>query len=129
MRSVLLDTHVALWVMLDSPKLPKNIRKLATAAQVRLIFHQVSTWEIQIKYELGKLPLPMAPGEFISDAVETTGFSYERIDDDAIFMLGKLPQLHRDPFDRLLVAHAAVKGWEFATVDEQIARYPVRVFR
>lgn len=49
--------------------------------------------------------------------------------DDAIFMLGKLPAIHRDPFDRLLVAHAIVHGWELATVDRRVMDYPVRIFR
>jgi PIN domain nuclease of toxin-antitoxin system len=128
MRTILLDTHVALWVLVDSPHLPAAVRAAAGQSGIRWVFHQVSTWEIQIKHDLGKLPLPASPGTFLPNAIEQSGLAYERIEDDAIFMLPKLPDHHRDPFDRLLIAHAAVHGWEVATVDEQVMRYPVRIF-
>ena len=86
MRTVLLDTRIALWLLTDSPKLPATIRQAAD-------------------------------------------MSYETISDHAIFMLGKLPQVHRDRFDRLLAAHGAVGGWELATVDERLMRYPIRIWR
>jgi len=65
------------------------------------VFHQVSTWEIQIKYDLGKLPLPQPPSAFLREALTDSGIGYADIEDDGIYMLGKLPDWHRDPFDRL----------------------------
>lgn len=127
MRTVLLDTHVALWLFTDDPRLPESVRRDALSPDIRWLFHQVSTWEIQIKYDLGKLPLPQPPSAFLKAAIRDSGLQYTPIEDEGIFMLSKLPSLHRDPFDRLLVAHAVVHGWEIATVDEQVMRYPVRV--
>ncbi len=58
-----------------------------------------------------------------------SGFAFRPLQNDAIFMLGRLPPIHRDPFDRLLVATALVNGWEIATVDSAMEKYPVRLVR
>lgn len=129
MRTALLDTHVALWLLTDDRRLPSAIRAAAARGDTNFVFHQVSLWEVQIKYDLGRLPLPQAPAAFLRQAIRDSGLGYAEIEDEGIFMLGKLPDWHRDPFDRLLVAHAAVHGWELATVDETVMRYPIRVFR
>ena len=127
MRQVLVDTQVALWLLLDAAELPSTYRALAQQPSVHWIFHQVSLWEIQIKFDLGKLPLPRAPETFLPQAVTEAGFARAPIEDEGIFMLGKLPPIHRDPFDRLLVAHALLHGWEIASTDREIAQYPVRI--
>jgi PIN domain nuclease of toxin-antitoxin system len=125
-KHYLLDTQVALWLLLGSDKLPeKPFRERFLHEPARLIFHQVSTWEIQIKYELGKLPLPRRPEEFLLDAIGSAGFIYEKIDDQGIFLLDRLPKLHRDPFDRLLISHALLNGWCLITSDQEIQKYPV----
>ena len=82
--------------------------------------------EIQIKYDLGKLKLPDTPQKFLPDLIQDSGLNFHTLENKAIFMLGKLPKLHRDPFDRLLIASALVKGWEIATVDRIIDQYPVQ---
>lgn len=93
------------------------------------IFHQVSLWEIQIKYGMGKLSLPRAPEDFLPGAIAQSGMKRRYIEDEGIFFLGKVPAYHNDPFDRLLIAHAMLHGWEFATVDGQIEKYPLRIFK
>ena len=70
----------------------------------------------------------MSPGDLLPEAINAAGFFPGSIEDEGIFLLGKLPPVHRDPFDRLLVAHAVLHGWELATVDKTVAKYPVRVF-
>ncbi len=127
MRTILADTHVALWALLDDPALPDALKKLATSGEAHWIFHQASLWEIQIKYDLGKLTLPKPPSAFLSKAVSETGFRRASIEDEGIFMLGRLPPIHRDPFDRLLIAHAVLHGWEVATTDTVFQQYPVRL--
>ncbi len=127
MRQILVDTQIALWILLEAIELPKRYVELTKQSDIRWIFHQVSLWEVQIKYDIGKLTLPSAPHTFLLDAVSASGFDRELIQDEGIFMLNKLPPIHRDPFDRLLIAHALVHGWEIATTDGQIARYPVRI--
>ncbi|MBE7439383.1 MAG: type II toxin-antitoxin system VapC family toxin [Spirochaetales bacterium] len=124
---VLLDTHIALWILLDAPELPLFIRRAMTAADRDWVFHQISLWEIQIKYDLGKLGLPAPPQRLLPEAMRRTGFVQAPLEDEAIFLLGKLPAIHRDPFDRLLIAHAVKNSWVIATVDRVFERYPVRL--
>lgn len=127
-ESFLLDTQVALWLLIESSRLDEKEfrnRFLKNEDNI-LIFHQVSTWEIQIKYGLGKLPLPQRPAEFLLQAIKDSGFAYEKIDDSGIFMLDRLPPLHKDPFDRLLIAHAIVKGWTIISSDKIMLKYPVK---
>ena len=83
--------------------------------------------EIQIKYDLGKLELPDPPQNFLSGLIQDSGLNFHPLENKAIYMLGKLPHLHRDPFDRLLIASALVKGWEIATVDPVFDQYPVQI--
>ncbi len=128
MRTILLDTQIALWILVDSPKLPAAYRRGTAESGIRWVFRQVSLWEIQIKYDIGKLRLPKSPGELLPPAINEAGLFLESIEDEGIFLLGKLPPVHRDPFDRLLVAHAILHGWELATVDSNITKYPVRIF-
>ena len=126
MRVVLADTQIALWMMLDSEELPEHYRALAARNDIAWIFHQASLWEVQIKYDLGKLKLPKPPDLLLPEIVTKTGFQKAGIEDAGIFMLSRLPPIHRDPFDRLLVAHAILHAWEIATTDQTIPRYPVR---
>ena len=88
---------------------------------------QISVLEIQIKYDLGKLELPDTPQKFLPNLIRDSGLNFHTLENKAILMLGKLPQLHRDPFDRLLIASALVKGWEIATVDTIFDQYPVQI--
>ncbi len=129
MRTILLDTQIALWILADSPRLPKHIRTVSPQEGFCWIFHQASLWEIQIKYSLGKLPLPDRPETYLPSAIRDAGFQKSPIEDDGIYFLAKLPNHHSDPFDRLLIAHAILHAWEVATTDSQWEGYPVRIFR
>lgn len=130
MQQFLLDTQIALWIMTGSSRFnEQKFREITLNQPSRVIFHQVSTWEIQIKYQLGKLPLPQRPEEIIPKAVTNSGFDYEKIDDRGIFLLDKLPNLHSDPFDRLLITHALLNGWTIITTDENIQKYPVSTLK
>jgi PIN domain nuclease of toxin-antitoxin system len=85
----------------------------------------VSTWEIAIKHALGKLPLPEPPDRFIPEQRERHGIEPLPLHEQATLQLPKLPPLHRDPFDRMLVCQAIADGLTLLTPDEQLARYPV----
>jgi PIN domain nuclease of toxin-antitoxin system len=122
---ILLDTHVALWFWMGSERCPRSLVEMIQDQDNEVIFSQVSTLEIQIKFQQGKLSLPELPEKFIPEAVHRSGFRYQPITDAAIFFLGKLPSLHRDPFDRFLVAQAILEGCTVATLDRQIMAYPV----
>jgi len=99
-------------------------RLLKDSANERILL-QVSLWEIQIKHDLGKLPLPKKPAALLPHLIEVSGLKLLPIQDQAIFLLGNLPPIHRDPFDRLLVAHALTNGWTLMTADETLKHYPV----
>jgi PIN domain nuclease of toxin-antitoxin system len=86
----------------------------------------VSAWEITVKHALGKLPLPEAPERFVPRQRASRGIAPLPLDEEAALELGRLPLLHRDPFDRMLVCQALVSGMRLVTPDPQIARYPVR---
>lgn len=126
MREILLDTHIFLWSQFESEKLPAGIKDLLQSEAARWHLSQVSLLEIQIKFGLGKLQLPFAPGRVLPNLIEEAGFIFHSLSNEAIFMLSKLPSAHRDPFDRLLIATALVGGWEIATVDRAFDDYPVR---
>ena len=125
-ESFLLDTQIGLRIFIGDADTISKLKKLAEDKDNRFVFHQVSTWEIQIKYSIGKLPLPSPPEQLIPKAIVESGFCYEKISDEAIFLLGKLPLIHRDPFDRLLVAHAITSGATLITTDQTLEKYPVK---
>ena len=126
MRHLLLDTHIFLWSQFAPSKLTPKLTALFNSEDACWHLNQISVLEIQIKYDLGKLELPDTPQKFLPNLIKDSGLNFHHLDNKAIFMLGKLPNLHRDPFDRLLIASALVNGWEIATVDTIFDKYPVQ---
>ncbi len=123
-KSYLLDTQVALWVLTGSEAVNERaFRERFDSENSEFIFSQVSTWEIQIKFGLGKLPLPKPPQELLPNAIKQAGFRYERLEDPAIFFLDRLPPIHRDPFDRLLISQTIINGWTMISADQIMKRY------
>lgn len=125
MRYVL-DTCTALWLWGDPLRLPEQVRGIVEDTDNEIVFCQISSLEIQIKHSLGKLRLPHPPEVFIPEAVRAHYLTYQPLLDNDIFMWRKLPAVHDDPFDRLLVAHSLVSGATLLTPDKRIAEYPVR---
>ena len=80
-------------------------------------------------HSLGKLPLPGRPEEYLPEAIRESGFQESPIKNEGICFLGKVPNHHSDPFDRMLIAHAMLHAWEVATVDSQWELYPIRNFK
>ena len=126
MRDILLDTHVLLWTQFDTTHLSPRLKDLLNSKEVRWHISQVSMLEVQIKHDLGKITLPAAPSEWFPQIVQRAGFVFHPLFNEAIYMLGKLPGHHRDPFDRLLISTALVRGWEIATADRIFDKYPVQ---
>ncbi len=124
---ILLDTCTFLWIAADSAQLsntartafldPGNVRYLSTAA----------AWEIAIKYALGRLPLPQKPEIFVPKIRDQSGIESFAIDEESALHSSKLPPLHNDPFDRIIVAQAVVHGMTILTPDDAIAQYAARV--
>jgi PIN domain nuclease of toxin-antitoxin system len=122
----LLDTSVLLWWLANPSRIGRELLDDLEEAESVVWFSQVSLLEIQIKVILGKLRLDF-PVEQIPDLAVRSGLTALALSNAAIFTLPKLPDVHRDPFDRLLVCEAIQEGVPLVTPDEVIRRYPVRV--
>lgn len=122
MRRLLLDTHTLLWWLADDPRLGAEARRLIKDARNEAHVSAASGWEIAIKRALGKLE---APGN-LDAIVEEGGFRKLAITFFHGEQAGALPPLHRDPFDRMLIAQAQAEGLEIVTADGRIGAYGVR---
>lgn len=121
---LLLDTHTFLWWDTEPDRLSPQVLALCQDPAVVLFLSLVSLWEIQIKSGLGKLPLSM-PLQAVIHEQQKQGLQLLPITSAHIYALDALPALHRDPFDRLLIAQARVESLTLASVDTAFAGYPV----
>ena len=103
---ILLDTCAFLWLTTDASELSEKAKILFQNADNAVYLSSVSAWEIIVKHQLGKLPLPHAPEDFIKLHCEKHFIDYLSLDEKAVFQLIRLPNLHRAPFDRMLVCQA-----------------------
>ena len=122
---VLLDTAAFLWAVSDDPEFSQEAREVFTDPGNEIYLSSVSAWEIAVKHALGKLPLPEPPGRFVPLQRKQHGIDPLQLDEDAALHLSRLPLLHRDPFDRMLVCQAIVNHLTILTPDELIQQYPV----
>jgi PIN domain nuclease of toxin-antitoxin system len=125
----LLDTHTFLWWINDDPRLSERCREIIANGGNEVLFSAVSAWEIAVKARRGRLILPGEPEPYIRDQVSRNRFEVLPIDLTHALRVALLPEHHRDPFDRMLVAQAQVENLTILTADPEIARYPVRVER
>ena len=119
---VLLDTHLLLWALAAPAKLPAAARTRIEAAEVYV--SAASIWEISIKSALGKLE---ADPQEVLTAIAPAGFSLLPITGEHAAKVRELPPLHKDPFDRMLVAQAQLEGLTIVTRDSQFQAYGVPV--
>lgn len=124
---LLLDTCTFLWVAAGARELSARARDAFTDPANEAFLSAVSAWEIAVKHRLGRLPLPAPPEEFVPAQRAAHGLDPLAVDEEAALHVAKLEDLHRDPFDRLLVAQALVGGLVLLTPDDQLRQYPVRV--
>ncbi|RMD59631.1 type II toxin-antitoxin system VapC family toxin [Candidatus Parcubacteria bacterium] len=125
--NVLLDTHAFLWWIDDNPKLSPRARGVISDAGNALFLSAASGWEMAIKARLGKLKLPDDLEHFIADQLVTNAFSSLPIQLSHALHVYTLPDYHRDPFDRILVAQGQLENMPILTADPQIAQYSVQV--
>lgn len=123
MQRCLLDTHTLLWWLIDSPLLGKSSRLTMSDPRNQIFVSAASTWEIAIKISLGKLEAP----DDMDSVVEDEGFSKLPISLYHGQLAGQLPPIHRDPFDRMLIAQAQSEGLILISADEVIPQYKVRI--
>jgi PIN domain nuclease of toxin-antitoxin system len=121
--NLLLDTHLLLWFAQGDAALSDTARILIEDPQNEIFFSTVSLWECAIKFGLGKTDFTLHPAELRGQLL-THGFSELVLYGDHAIELLELPTLHRDPFDRILVAQALVEKLTLLTSDVMLARYP-----
>jgi PIN domain nuclease of toxin-antitoxin system len=125
---LLLDTHVFLWFISGDKRLPATVRDRIRDRDNEVYLSVVSIWEAIVKYQIGKLPLPESPETYLPAQRERHQISSLSLDEDSVSQLTKLPTIHRDPFDRMLICQALARQLTIATVDEAVRAYPVPVF-
>lgn len=124
--NLLLDTVTFLWWVTGDPALSKRAVELVRDPSRRVFLSPVSVWEIVLKHTLGKLPLPEDPASLIPRLRAESRIEELPLTEGAVLQMVRLPALHRDPFDRMLLCQAIEHGLTLVTPDEEMCRYPVR---
>jgi PIN domain nuclease of toxin-antitoxin system len=124
---ILLDTHIFLWFISGDAQLSTNVRDAVRDPDNEVYLSAVSVWEAIVKYQLGKLPLPESPVTYLPKQRELHQIASLALDESSAVQLAKLPPLHRDPFDRMLICQALQNGLIIATVDSAVRAYSVSV--
>ncbi len=122
----LLDTCTFLWLIAGSRELSATARRSFRTEDNEFFLSAASAWEIALKYSAGRLKLANPPALLVPKERERHGIEELPVSEADALAAGRLPELHRDPFDRLLVAQALARGLQILTPDELIARYPVQ---
>ncbi len=122
---LLLDTHCWLWMQTAPERLAKPALDAIRDGENELFLSAASSWEIAIKYALGRLPLPVPPAEYVPSRMESSGVLALAVEHRHALATAGLPPHHRDPFDRLLVAQAQIERLTLLTADPQLEAYDV----
>ena len=122
----LLDTHTFLWWVADDPQLSLSAKTIISNPDNEIYFSVVSAWEIIIKVGTGKFSLSQPPEIYIPSRITSNQFETLTVQMPHILRINGLPNFHKDPFDRLLIAQSLVEDLSLITVDQEIAQYPVK---
>ncbi len=123
--NILLDTHVLIWALENNPTLTESAVNSIVDGNNMVFVSSVSVWEISIKQKLGKLQAP----DNLLEEIRLHRFTPLHINSDHAQLAGKLPYIHRDPFDRMLIAQAIIEKLVLLTRDESIAKYNVNILK
>lgn len=124
---ILLDTHIFLWFISGDTKLSTEVRDTIRDPDNEVYLSTISVWEAIVKYQLGKLPLPEHPGTYLPKQRDLHQIASLALDESSVVQLAKLPLLHRDPFDRMLICQALQNDLTIATVDAAVRSYSVNI--
>jgi len=119
----LIDTHIFLWWLNGDKKINDSLQRILENPQSQIYVSVATLWEISIKHALGKLSLKTTLSEMIS----VSGFELLSITGVHVLELERLPLLHNDPFDRMLIAQTKAEHFIFITADAKIRRYDIRI--
>jgi len=125
---LLLDTHLLLWSAFQRDRVPRSALELILDTGNELVFSVVSLWETAIKTQLGRADFRVDARLFRRGLLDN-GYEELTVTGEHSVAIAQLPLLHRDPFDRLLVAQSVVEGITLLTSDPIVARYPAPVQR
>ena len=123
----LLDTSIFLWALTNPRRLTGRAQGILSGQREMIWLSASSVWEIAIKHELGKLPLPERPSVCIPEWVKTGGIHSMEITYRHALGAGELPPHHQDPFDRMLIAQARTEGMVLLTADRMFEKYDVEI--
>jgi PIN domain nuclease of toxin-antitoxin system len=122
---ILLDTHPFLWSLTSPERLSARAARAIRDEANEVLVSAATAWEIAVKFRLGRLRLPDDPQRFVPDQIAANSFTPIAVMVRHALKVSDLPDIHRDPFDRLLVAQASVEDVALVTADAQIRRYPI----
>jgi PIN domain nuclease of toxin-antitoxin system len=122
----LLDTNVALWAAVSDARLTKRAKEFLETKDAELYLSVASLWELAIKTQIGKLTIPGTLEEFVA-RISKTQLRTLPIMPEHVLVVAKLPLLHKDPFDRILIAQSLSEAMPIMTSDHKISRYSVEV--
>ena len=126
--NLLLDTHVALWAITDSPRLAARARDLILSPRSSVWISAATIWEITIKHELGRGDMPVSGHDALRYFRES-GYRLLAIESEHAAAIEDLPAHHQDPFDRMLIAQALTEPMRLITHDATVARYSDTIVR
>jgi PIN domain nuclease of toxin-antitoxin system len=119
----LLDTHVFLWLIAGDERLSKDARRQIVDPANTPYLSAASIWECVIKWQLGKLVFPQPPGEYLPAQRARHMIGRLDVDEESIRELAQIPLIHRDPFDRILIAQSIAHNLTLLTSDEAVLKY------
>jgi PIN domain nuclease of toxin-antitoxin system len=123
---LLLDTQVFLWMVAGHPRLPDSLRTQICSPDTTVWLSAASLWELAIKQHLGRISLPAPAAEFVSAERVRHGVAALPVDEPSVAHLARLPDLHKDPFDRILVCQAIEHELTLVSADANVRRYPIK---
>lgn len=124
----LLDTHVLIWWITYDQRLTAKARELIQSHRNKIYWSVASSWEISIKYALGRLEFDEPPEELIPSELDKNRIDTLAILNDHAFLAGQLPTHHKDPFDRMLAAQARIESMGIISNDSHLRLYDVDVY-
>ncbi len=122
----LLDTHAFLWMAADPTRLSRKVREIVLKESNRLHLSAASGWEIALLHRLNRVELPDEPQRFIPEAMQRLSVSPIFISFHTAISAAMLPLIHRDPFDRIIIAEAIKEKMTILTKDSKFAKYDVQ---
>lgn len=125
--NILIDTHIFIWLFGQPSRISTNVLNLLKSQNNSVYLSAVSSWEIAIKYGNGKLQLPDKPEIFIPNRIKKANFKSLEITHEHALAVADLPNIHKDPFDRLLIAQANIENFTLLSADNIFSKYTVKL--